>query len=164
MSTAPEPQQSDSQPVPGYKKPYPPRKSRKPQAIKTAVVAKRANGQNKASIARDSARNGQSARESRSLGVTGLGVYIFKYQGKPLYIGSTKELSERPNKRDAAHASRWQAILESTATELIPCDSLLKAKQMEEQLIRSLKPHYNQRNPRAEADIERTTRIIRENW
>ena len=44
---------SDSQPIPAYKKPYPPRKSRKPQAIKTAVVAKRANGQNKASIARD---------------------------------------------------------------------------------------------------------------
>jgi hypothetical protein len=42
-----------TQQVKPYKKPYPPRKSRKPQAIKTAVIAKRANGANKASIARD---------------------------------------------------------------------------------------------------------------
>jgi hypothetical protein len=53
VSDAPVAPPSDSQPIPAYKKPYPPRKSRKPQAIKTAVIAKRANGENKASIARD---------------------------------------------------------------------------------------------------------------
>lgn len=44
---------SDSQPIPAYKKPYPPRKSRKPQAVKTAVIARMAQGENKSSIARD---------------------------------------------------------------------------------------------------------------
>jgi hypothetical protein len=42
-----------SEPKAPYKKPYPPRKSRKPQAIKTAVIAKMAQGANKSSIARD---------------------------------------------------------------------------------------------------------------
>lgn len=50
--------QQDSQPaqlqaIPGYKKPYPPRKSRKAPAVKTAVIAKRAQGQNITSIAND---------------------------------------------------------------------------------------------------------------
>jgi hypothetical protein len=52
-TAAPDTPAEQLQPIPVYKKPYPPRRSRKPQAIKTAVVAKRANGQNKSSIARD---------------------------------------------------------------------------------------------------------------
>lgn len=92
------------------------------------------------------------------------GVYIFKRNDESLYVGCTFDLSKRPIKRDKDHESRWAAILEATSTKIIPCESLLKAQQLEEQLIRTYHPIYNLRNPRAEADLERTTRIIRENW
>jgi len=95
---------------------------------------------------------------------SGPGVYIFKNGPEPLYVGSTKDLSKRPAKRDKSHASRWSAILESNSVELIPCDSRSKAYQLEEQLVRQLKPKFNLRQPLGQADIERTARIIRENW
>ena len=92
------------------------------------------------------------------------GVYVFKRGKERLYVGSTNNLQMRPNKRDKRHGNRWSAILEADHTELIPCASLLKAKQLEEQLIRAYHPVYNLRNPRAEADWERTANIIWENW
>lgn len=94
----------------------------------------------------------------------GPGVYIFKRDEELLYVGSTGNLNQRPNQRAKKHASRCAAILASNGTQLIPCESVLKAKQMEEQLIRKFRPIYNLRNPRAQADLERTERIIRENW
>lgn len=92
------------------------------------------------------------------------GVYIFKRQSQPLYIGSTRDLSKRPIKRDRGHASRWAAILEADNTELIPCDSYALAQQLEIELIPKLKPTYNQRLTIGPADMERTWNIIKENW
>ena len=92
------------------------------------------------------------------------GVYVFLRGEERLYVGSSADLSKRPNKRDKAHKSRWEAILACDRTELIPCESVTKAQQLEEQLIRKHKPIYNLRTPRAEADMERTAQIIRDNW
>ena len=92
------------------------------------------------------------------------GVYVFLRRAVPIYVGCTHNLDKRPKKRDRGHESRWCAILEATGTELIPCESYIKAQQLEEQLIRSKHPIYNLRTPRALADIERTSQIIRDNW
>ncbi len=88
------------------------------------------------------------------------GVYVFWRDDERLYIGCTANLAHRPIKRDKGHVSRWSAILQATRTELIPCESITKAKQLEEQLVRKHRPIFNIRTPRAEADLERTWQII----
>lgn len=92
------------------------------------------------------------------------GCYVFMQGEQYLYVGSTSNLGIRPSKRDKGHENRWAAIMRSSHTRLIPCESITKAKQLEEQLIRTHHPEFNLRNPRAEADLERTTRIIQDNW
>lgn len=92
------------------------------------------------------------------------GVYVFWRDCERIYVGSSANLAKRPAKRDRGHASRWQAILVATRTELIPCESLVKARQLEERIITEHRPIYNLRTPHAQADIERTTQIIRDNW
>jgi predicted GIY-YIG superfamily endonuclease len=81
------------------------------------------------------------------------GVYVFKRRKQFLYVGCTADLSDRPTKRDRGHVNRFAAILEFTSVKLIPCVSIEKAKQKEEELIRTFHPKYNLRNPRAEADL-----------
>lgn len=95
---------------------------------------------------------------------TGPGVYVLKRKDQPLYIGCTSNLAKRPYKRDKGHSSRWAAILEANNVELIPCDSLNLARQLEKKLVPKLKPKYNQRLTLGPADLERTWQIIRENW
>ena len=104
------------------------------------------------------------AKLERNKTFSGPGVYVLKRANKPLYIGYTSNLQKRPYKRDKGHDSRWAAILEANNVELIPCDSLDLAKQLEKELIPKLKPKYNQRLTLGPADLERTWRIIYENW
>lgn len=92
------------------------------------------------------------------------GVYLLKCGDVILYIGSSANLALRPVKRDSGHKSRWAAILRSDNSELIPCESLTKARQLEEQLIIQHRPQFNLRTPHAEADMQRTWHIIQENW
>jgi excinuclease UvrABC nuclease subunit len=92
------------------------------------------------------------------------GVYIFMRGKTYLYIGSTRNLALRPHKRDKGHKQRWAAICEATHVKQIECESFEKAYQLEEQLIRKHHPIHNTNNPRSKADIERTTRIIHDNW
>ena len=96
--------------------------------------------------------------------MSGPGVYAFMQGKHYLYVGCTSDLSKRPNKRDRGHVSRWQAIVQATRTELMPCESIAKAQQLEERLIRTHHPTYNLRKPRAAADMERTASIIHSNW
>lgn len=96
--------------------------------------------------------------------MNGPGVYVFKRGETPLYIGVTGDLSQRPKKRDKDHESRWAAIMQADNTELIPCESLIKAQQLEERLILEHKPQFNLRVPHGPADMERTAKIIRDNW
>lgn len=108
----------------------------------------------------------EPAERPRGSGEQGMkpGVYIFKRDDEFLYVGSTRDLSVRPGKRDRGHENRFAAILQSNGTELIPCESFTKAQQLEERFVRQNKPAFNLRIPCAAADIERTTQIIRENW
>ncbi len=92
------------------------------------------------------------------------GVYVFWRGEERIYVGSTVDLNgRRPSKRDKGHESRFAAIMQADRTELIPCESATKARQLEERLIRTHKPAFNLRTPRAEADLERTAQIIRNN-
>ncbi len=92
------------------------------------------------------------------------GVYLFIRDDEPIYIGCTRDLSKRPKKRDKGHSARYSAIVESDRVRLLPCDSYIEAQQFEEQLIRRLQPIYNSRNPVAPANMQRTWKIIKDNW
>ena len=91
---------------------------------------------------------------------TNPGVYLFKRNKQVLYIGSTGNLDIRPIKRDKGHENRFAAITLANQVELIPCQSLIKAQQLEEQLVSKYRPIYNLRNPRGPADLERTASIV----
>jgi excinuclease UvrABC nuclease subunit len=95
---------------------------------------------------------------------SGPGVYVFWCKGKRLYVGATRNLARRPARRDRNHSSRYQAIMESDRVELIPCESFIKAEQLEEQLIRKHHPIYNLRMPCGPADLARTWKIVHDNW
>src|SRR5262249_45407481 len=92
---------------------------------------------------------------------SGPGVYAFMRGTEWLYVGSTRELSRRPSKRDRNHESRWQAIIECDRCDLTPCESIIKAYQLEEQLIRTHHPKHNIRPPRSKANIGRPWQILR---
>ena len=92
------------------------------------------------------------------------GVYAFKRGKTYLYVGSTRNLDKRPKKRDKGHLTRYSALIQADSVEKIPCESFERAYQVEEQMIRTHHPIFNKRTPKGKADLERTARIIRENW
>ena len=77
-----------------------------------------------------------------------------------LYVGYAADICKRPRKRDKSHHNRYQAIIEATHTDLIHCNTLAEAKQLEEQLVREHQPIYNLRRAFGPANIQRTTELI----
>lgn len=94
--------------------------------------------------------------------LSGPGCYAFMRGDEWLYIGSTTDLSARPKKRDKAEQNRYTAILQADKTKIFRCDSITKAQQLEEHLIRKHRPVHNIRKPIAEPDLARTAKIIQD--
>lgn len=93
------------------------------------------------------------------------GVYLLKYGDRVLYVGCSSNLARRSRVRgDKAHMARSVAMLHADSVKLIPCKSLVEAQRLEERLIRKYSPQFNTQRPCAPADLERTARIIRDNW